>query len=177
MNVVLIMNDTLRYDHLGANGNQWIHTPVLDQFASESAVFDRHYLASFPTVPNRHEMMKGCYGSPFQQWGPLQWDVKTLPEVLRDNGYVTMFIHDTPHLMNYGYGFDRPFHAWDMIRGNEVDRMRTDHFKEWKLDGFDKFRSAEMMALYHRQTKDWELEEDCWAQQVMDATCKWLERN
>ena len=27
MNVVLLMNDTLRYDHVGANGNDWVHTP------------------------------------------------------------------------------------------------------------------------------------------------------
>ncbi|HJN40209.1 MAG TPA: sulfatase-like hydrolase/transferase, partial [Chloroflexota bacterium] len=41
----MIMNDTLRYDHVGANGNDWIQTPNLDRFAAESAVFDRHYLA------------------------------------------------------------------------------------------------------------------------------------
>ena len=33
MNVVVIMNDTWRYDCLGANGNDVIRTPVLDQFA------------------------------------------------------------------------------------------------------------------------------------------------
>lgn len=177
MNIVVIMNDTWRYDHVGAHGNDWIHTPVLDQFAEESTVFERQYCGSFATIPIRHDIWKGRFGNPIHDWGPLDWESLTLPEVLRKSGYVTMLIHDTPHLINYGYGFDRPFHAWDMIRGNEVDRMRTDHFKEWKLDGFDKFRSAEMMALYHRQTKDWELEEDCWAPQVMDATCKWLERN
>jgi len=177
MNVVLIMNDTLRYDHLGANGNQWIHTPVLDQFASESAVFDRHYLASFPTVPNRHEMMKGCYGSPFQQWGPLQWDVKTLPEVLRDNGYVTMFIHDTPHLMNYGYGFDRPFHAWDMIRGNESDRSRTDYFDELYIPNPDQQQPPDRISSYRRHHEPMINEEDRFAPRVMSSACKWLERN
>ena len=55
MNVVFIMNDTWRYDHLGTNGNDWIHTPVLDQFAAESAVFDRSYIGSFATVPCRPE--------------------------------------------------------------------------------------------------------------------------
>ena len=69
MNVVMIMNDTLRYDHVGANGNDWIHTPNLDRFAAESAVFDRHYLASFPTIPNRHELMKGRFGAPFRPRG------------------------------------------------------------------------------------------------------------
>ncbi len=48
MNVVFIMNDTWRYDHVGANGNDWIRTPVLDQFARESAVFDRADIAINP---------------------------------------------------------------------------------------------------------------------------------
>jgi arylsulfatase A-like enzyme len=43
VNVVAIMNDTWRYDYVGANGNDEIHTPVLDQFAAESAVFDRSH--------------------------------------------------------------------------------------------------------------------------------------
>ncbi len=177
MNVVMIMNDTLRYDHVGANGNDWIQTPNLDRFAVESAVFDRHYLASFPTVPNRHELMKGRVGAPFQKWGPLEWDALTLPEVLRDNGYVTMLINDTPHLMNYGYGFDRPFHAWQMIRGHEVDRVRTDYFDEIQYPVDDKVTDSARMSLYHRQTKDRQTEADWFSPQVMQAACDWLERN
>ena len=65
-------------------------------------------------------------GEPFPPWGPLSWETVTLPEVLRNAGYVTMLIHDTPHLVNDGFGFDRPFHGWEMIRGQEVDRYRTD---------------------------------------------------
>lgn len=82
MNIVLLMNDSLRYDQVGAHGNDWIHTPNLDRFAGEAAVFDQAYPGSFPTVPCRHEMMKGRHGDPFQKWGPLQWDGLTVPEVL-----------------------------------------------------------------------------------------------
>lgn len=177
VNVVLIMNDTLRYDHVGANGNHWIHTPNLDHFAAESAAFDEAFLGSFPTIPCRHEMMKGRYGDPFQKWGPLQWDALTLPEVLRDNGYVTMLINDTPHLINYGYGFDRPFHAWEMIRGNEVDRARTDYFEEIQYRVDTKVQDSARMSLCHRHTGDRRTEADWFAPQVMRAACDWLERN
>ena len=34
MNIVLIVSDTLRWDHLGASGNPWIHTPNLDRLAA-----------------------------------------------------------------------------------------------------------------------------------------------
>ena len=103
MNIVVIMNDTWRYDHVGAHGNDWIHTPVLDQFAEESTVFERQYCGSFATIPIRHDIWKGRFGNPIHDWGPLDWESLTLPEVLRKSGYVTMLIHDTPHLINYGH--------------------------------------------------------------------------
>ncbi len=63
MNVVLIYSDTMRRDHLGAYGNAWIKTPNLDRLASQSVVFDRAYTSSFPTVPNRLDVLTGA--SPF----------------------------------------------------------------------------------------------------------------
>ncbi len=177
MNVILLMNDSWRPDFVGAYGNDWIHTPVLDQFARESAVFERSYVGSFATVPCRHDLIKGRFGSPLHGWYPLEWAAMTLPKALRENGYVTMLIHDTPHLMNYGYGFDRPFHAWEMIRGNEVDRWRTDHFERMELPHRERFNSDAHMALYHRSTADRRSEADYQAPKVMQAVCDWLERN
>jgi len=177
VNVVFIMNDTWRYDHVGAHGNDWIHTPVLDQFAKESAIFDRCYIGSFATVPCRHDLIKGRFGEPFHDWGPLEWEALTLPEVLRESGIVSMLINDTPHLINFGYGFDRPFHAWEMIRGNEVDRLRTDYFEKLELSDVTKFRSSHGMAQWHRQAKDRLSEDDYCAPRVMKAVSDWLERN
>ena len=34
MNVIVIMADSLRVDHLGCYGNEWIQTPSLDRFAT-----------------------------------------------------------------------------------------------------------------------------------------------
>ena len=70
MKVICIVADTFRRDHLGAYGNDWIHTPNLDKFASESAVFDNAYIGSFPTVPNRRDVLlgRGDIGLPFNRW-------------------------------------------------------------------------------------------------------------
>ena len=84
-------------------------------------------------MPIRHDLLKGCFGAPLHGWLPLEWDALTLPEVMRQNDYVSMLIASTPHLINYGYGFDRPFHAWEMIRGAEIDRWKTDYFQEFAL--------------------------------------------
>ena len=126
MNIVLVIIDTLRYDHVGANGNDWIETPNMDRLAAESWVFDRSFAASFPTIPHRTDVMTGEYGGPFHEWTPLRFDRRTFPRALAEAGYCTQLIHSTPHLVNGGHNFDWPFHAWTPVRGAEVDRPWID---------------------------------------------------
>jgi len=51
MNVIWIVADTVRTDAVAAYGNKKIHTPALDALAARGVRFDRHYIASFPTMP------------------------------------------------------------------------------------------------------------------------------
>jgi arylsulfatase A-like enzyme len=180
VNFVIIMLDTFRADHLGYFGNGWIHTPHLDNFAERATSFERARAASYPTVPNRLDLFSGCYGEPLHAWQPLPWDMVTLPEVMRHHGYVTQLICDTPHLINYGFGFDRPFHAWQMIRGNEVDRYMTapeyaplncapNKLAREQLETF--------LAQYLRNIASRRVEEDWFAPQVMTAASNWLQHN
>lgn len=96
MNVVLIISDTFRRDHLGCYGNPWIHTPHLDRLAERSIVFDRYYAALLPTIPNRADVLSGKYSFAHGGWGPLPQNEKTLPQPLDGAGYTTMGIADTP---------------------------------------------------------------------------------
>ncbi len=122
MNLAYIVIDTLRYDYIGANGNDWIETPNIDRFASKALAFDYTFCASFPTIPYRTDVITGQYGAPIHPWKPLRHERQTLPWTLAENGYATQLIHDTPHLVNGGHNFDWPFHAWTFVRGAEVDR-------------------------------------------------------
>jgi arylsulfatase A-like enzyme len=147
MNIIVLVIDTLRYDHVGAHGCEWIETPNLDRLAGESWVFDRSYAASFPTIPHRTDAMTGRYGAPFHAWRPLPFDVPTLPWALGEAGYATQLIHDTPHLVNGGHNFDWPFHAWTPVRGAEVDRpWITDDLElpeNWAVDSLFDFLDAD----------------------------------
>jgi arylsulfatase A-like enzyme len=141
MNVVLIVVDTLRYDYVGANrpaAAPPVHTPNLDRLAARSWRFSRAFSASYPTIPMRTDAMTGRYGAPFHRWKPLDCDVPTLPAALAARGYATQLIHDTPHLVNGGHGFDYPFHAWTPVRGAEVDRAwladTWEYLPNWRLD-------------------------------------------
>ncbi|MCL4543365.1 MAG: sulfatase-like hydrolase/transferase, partial [Chloroflexi bacterium] len=77
-NVICICLDSLRWDHLGANGNTWIRTPHLDHFASEAAVFDRAYIGSCPTIPCRTDLVTGATTWPHRGWTPLPRDLPVL---------------------------------------------------------------------------------------------------
>jgi arylsulfatase A-like enzyme len=178
MNVIVICCDTLRYDYLGCNGNTWVRTPHIDRLAAQSVVFDNAWIGSYPTIPHRLECLTGQRGHPFQPWIPLPWEAVTLPQLLGRHGYVTMLVNTTPHLINHGFGYDRPFHAWHMIRGQEVDRYRTDPLHGYTFPcSLEKARGPFLMAQYYRNHIDRRSESDYGLPQVMGAAAKWLERN
>src|SRR5918994_312295 len=49
-NVVVVILDSLRKDHVGAYGNPWIKTPNMDALAKGSLRFTRPYPESLPTL-------------------------------------------------------------------------------------------------------------------------------
>lgn len=179
MNIIVIMSDTLRFDHLGCYGNNWIRTPHLDAFAKECMVFDNAYQASFPTIPTRTDMFTGKYTFPFRGWTPLPEDETILSEELGKMGYVSMLICDTPHLMRDGHRFDRGFSAWDWIRGQEGDRSITDNVKVDLPCAPEKIRGPERMRQNHykHRTVHWKSERDTFVAKTMQRACDWLERN
>jgi hypothetical protein len=65
-NVVLLIVDSLRKDHLGAYGNDWIETPNLDALARESLRFERAYPESLPTICARRAIHTGKRTWPFR---------------------------------------------------------------------------------------------------------------
>lgn len=108
MNLIWITADTLRQDHLGCYGNERIFTPALDALAARSVRFDRHYAASFPTMPARADFYTGQWTACKMGWEPMPGDNKTLPQLLRRR-YHTAAAVDTPFYtrnhMNYDVGF------------------------------------------------------------------------
>ncbi|NOY83197.1 MAG: sulfatase-like hydrolase/transferase [Kiritimatiellaeota bacterium] len=181
MNIIVIMNDTLRPDHLSAYGNDWCRTPNFGSFARTATVFDNCYAGSFPTIPNRTDLFTGRYGEPLHPWLPLSFNEITLPEIMRENGYVTQLICDTPHLINGGHNFDWPFHAWDFIRGNEVDRYGMDSdpvdlpFKDFSK--INRKTVNKSLVQNRRNNRGRRTERDWVTYKTFDRAVDWLERN
>ena len=180
MNLVVLNIDTVRTDLLGVYGGETVETPNLDAFGSASLVFDESYAASFPTIPCRTDLFTGRFGEPFHPWLPLNFVEPTLPALLSLAGWPTQLIFDCPHLMQGGHGFDRPFSAWDFIRGAEVDCWWLDD-KPVTLpvldDRIPPLQAQTTHAQYVRNWSRFETEEDTHTAQLCDSACRWLERN
>jgi len=129
MNIVYIVSDTFRRDHLGLYGNKTIRTPHLDRFGQKRVVFDKCYACSFPTMPMRADIFTGKWTSTYLGWNPLPQDEVVLAEVLRKAGYLTKAVVDTPFFVKTGYNYDRGFKDFELVRGQgtgHIDEERRD---------------------------------------------------
>jgi arylsulfatase A-like enzyme len=124
MNVVLVILDSLRKDHVGAYGNDRIRTPTLDALAGESLLFTRALPDAMPTLPVRRAIHTGMRTwptrAPLFGWTPIPSGQTTLAEILQKEGYGTFLVTDT--YVQFPMNFGRGFEAYRMIRGQERDR-------------------------------------------------------
>lgn len=174
MNLITIMSDSFRYDHVGVNGNDWIRTPSLDRFAREHAmVFENAYCGSFPTIPNRTDIHTGYWTSLRRGWTPLQADDLTLARHLSANGFRTMHVWDTPHLGNSD--FRKGFDGWKWIRGQEGDGFEV---KSSDTIPFDREKCREDLAELHLTNHTHrQFEKDYAAPNTFATAERWLEHN
>lgn len=94
MNVVYIVIDTLRADHLGCYGYSRDTSPNIDKLASEGVLFEYAFPSDVPTQPSYTAMFTGLRGihtgvvshSYFEN---LSEDTPVLPELLAQNGVTT----------------------------------------------------------------------------------------
>jgi len=160
-NLIIIVADTLRQDHLGCYGNDWIKTPNLDKFSKKSIVFDNCYLSSFPTMPNRADLYTGKLSFTHLGWGPMPRDEKIIPQLLKDAGYTTMAVVDTPFYIRSGYNYDRGFRDFVEVHGNiatpdplNLEREHAVYGWRYREDRFTARTFMEARHLLERHYKD-----------------------
>lgn len=99
LNLILITNDQLRADCLGAMGNRVIRTPNLDRLAAEGALFEQHYVQCPQCVPSRAAMHTGRYphvNRTRSNGERLPETEQTLARVLARRGYTTAVVGELP---------------------------------------------------------------------------------
>jgi len=194
-NLIVIMLDTLRKDHVGAYGNQWIKTPNLNKLASESIIFNLAFPESLPTIPVRRGLHTGMRTFPFRSYQPVKGDnVRTpgwqpipegqitLAEILNYAGYRTAFITDTNHQFKPAMNFHRGFDQFTWIRGQESDKFSSvTPLPESEVEKYVSTqggsRSVQWLAMYMARWQHRTLEEEYMSPRVFTAAMRWLEQN
>jgi arylsulfatase A-like enzyme len=107
-NILFIIADQLRADHLGFNGNTEVRTPNLDRLAAGSAVFNRAFVANPTCMPNRASLLTGRWPSVHGtrcNGIPLDPETSTFVRSLAHAGYRTAAVGKLHH-QNMGWDFE-----------------------------------------------------------------------
>jgi len=193
MNLVLIVSDTLRWDYLGAYGNERVHTPNLDRLAAESVVFEDAYAEGLPTLPARRVLLTGRPIFPFRYipqksdmvqlpgWHPMFEEDVTLSEHLREHDYVSAFVTDVYHMMKPNKNFHRGFEHWYWVRGQEDDpfalrdEAQVADLVEQATPHAAHFRKRHWLIQHLMNRKDWQSDADTSVARVMAHAARWVE--
>ena len=112
-NVILIMVDTLRADHLSCYGYKENNTPNIDRFASDSVLYKNTFGQSSWTKPQAATLLTSLYPSSHNTYLKphiLPDEIETLPEIMHSLGFYTLGIVNVIHFstgFNFNQGFDR----------------------------------------------------------------------
>ena len=111
--IILIVVDTLRADHLPVYGYTRGNTPALDRFAQDAIRFEHAFANASWTRPSFASILSGRFAASHRTMSKadaLPDEVVSLPEVLRDAGYETLGVvtnFNIAPFFNFDQGFDR----------------------------------------------------------------------
>ena len=117
-NLLFFGIDSLRADHMSLHGYPRLTTPHIDRYLAEGGVVFDHCLSpSIPTTPGYSSMLTGmdCFSTgvvALRHEGEIAPGVKTLAEVLREQGYDTTCIGFTGNAASRGFDRYLNFEGW-----------------------------------------------------------------
>jgi len=117
-NILWIVMDTVRADHLSCYGYHHSTTPYIDRIALEGVVFDNAFSTAPWTLPAHASMLTGMYPSKHQTTNNHQFlsnRFTTIAELLRANGYKTAAFTNNgwfSPMTNLNQGFDFFFEGY-----------------------------------------------------------------
>jgi arylsulfatase A-like enzyme len=149
-NVVMIVADQLRADHLGYRGRVPVRTPHIDSLALGGHDFSQAFVANPVCMPNRATIMTGLWPSAHglrTNGLPLNPDIETFVRVLRRGGWRTSAVGKL-HLQPMGYPYED--YQLDQIRAampavweQAVRGPFGEDFQSW--EAFDRHADGELV--------------------------------
>jgi arylsulfatase A-like enzyme len=192
MNVVVVVMDSLRADHVYGPGAR---TDAMNKVMQAGVRFMNAYPEGMPTIPARRAIMAGRRTYPFRGWKPKWDDLPPQPgwepvgsdgemwtEVLRRSGWTTGYVTDNPHLLLPVHKrFRRRFDRVELVDGQVPVRRKprrrvsqkevNRHLPPSMRDGRAEPRMAAYLAVNPRDRR----EEDFNAAKVFRESMGWIE--
>jgi arylsulfatase A-like enzyme len=100
MNVLFIITDAQRQDHLGCYGNSIVKTPHIDKLAKEGIRFTNYYCTNPICMPNRATLLTGLYPNVHgvrSNGMILSENIPTITQTLKKRGWHTVSIGKIHH--------------------------------------------------------------------------------
>ena len=94
-NIIFILSDDHRWDHLSCVGHPFIKTPALDRLAGEGILFRNAFVTTSLCSPSRASFLTGTYAHTHgvtNNLTPWTNDQNTFLQLLKEQGYDTAFI-------------------------------------------------------------------------------------
>lgn len=133
-NVLLILCDQLRADHLGFGGNDVVATPSLDALVARGLRCDRAYVSNPVCMPNRSTILTGrapsAHGTRFNGLS-LDWAANTFVRELRRGGYRTGLVGKS-HIQNIYSRPDAVENWYDTSRDEGVEFGYPEGWDTWE---------------------------------------------
>lgn len=112
MKIIIYVVDCLRADHVSCYGYHRQTTPNIDALARDGVLFEKAFSPSTWTKPVAASLLTGLYPSAHglrMRTDILSWNIRTLPELLGEYGYITLAISTIGNVsssLGFGKGFD-----------------------------------------------------------------------
>jgi choline-sulfatase len=144
-NVVIVLLDAVRADHLPFYGYPRDTAPFLSSLATRSVVFDRAYSASGWTSPATASLFTSLY--PFQhgvvwnvrrmresefRWSRVPAEAETIAEAMKKAGYATYAVSDNASASELG-GFDAGFDRFESASDASASAVNR-RVKQWRSE-------------------------------------------
>ena len=160
MNVIYIVIDTLRADHLGCYGYFRKTSPIIDELAKEGVLFEDFHASAIPTGPGFTCLITGLYAinhkfyvTPFGLPNVINFDddIPTLAEIIWENrGYTTVafdnLINFRSHMKQFVRGYEyyinvsrNPLWIHNQIVGGTVNERLIPWIKHHAKENFFAF--------------------------------------
>ncbi len=111
-NVIFIISDALRPDHLSAYGYHRQTSPTIEKLANQGIVFDRMYSNFTWTKPSIASLFTSLYDEPQALTGSFDImpnSMLTMAEIFKNNNYFTIFINAGNYFIDDDFNYDQGF--------------------------------------------------------------------